>query len=306
MWILIIVCALLATAVILLTVKVVLMRSAFDEIDRQVQDRLSGENSSSFRLTTTDSKAQSLANSLDSSLTQLNEERVRLMTGDREMRSNITAISHDIRTPLTAISSYADLLDSSITGDEPKEYITRIKDRCDELKDMTSELFKYSVSKDSQYYSGLSVEPVDIRRAVEDSLLSFYKAFESHGITVEPDLCEDSIVLSLNRKTVMRVLDNIFSNASKYADGILKVSLASGGLITVSNHAPSLTPLQVSHMFDKYYTVSDGTASTGLGLSIAKDLVSLSGGSISAELTDGMLIIKVMFATKTYQRDGSQ
>ena len=92
----------------------------------------------------------------------------------------------------------------------------------------------------------------------------------------------------------MRIFDNVFSNVAKYATS-LSVKLSDDGVVTVSNDAPDLTPVQVSKLFDKYYTVTDGTNSTGLGLSIAKDLVGRVGGSISAGLSDGMLTITIRF-----------
>ena len=92
----------------------------------------------------------------------------------------------------------------------------------------------------------------------------------------------------------MRIFDNVFSNAAKYATS-LSVKLTSDGTVTVANDAPDLTPVQVSKLFDKYYTVTDGTNSTGLGLSIAKDLVGRMGGNISASLNGGILTITIRF-----------
>ena len=92
----------------------------------------------------------------------------------------------------------------------------------------------------------------------------------------------------------MRIFDNVFSNATKYASS-LSVKLTSDGVVTVTNDAPGLTAIQVSKLFDKYYTVNDGSDSTGLGLSIAKELTGKMDGSISAILNDGMLTITIEF-----------
>jgi len=282
--ILITVTALLALATLLLLYKVVLLKRAMREIREQVRDRIDGETSASMRLTTSDKEAVALAESLDHSLSDLNEERQKLIQGDRNLRKNITAISHDIRTPLTAIHSYANLLEGDVSEQERAEYIHRIKERTDELREMTGELFKYSVSQDPQYQSQLSVEDLDLKRILEDSLLSFYKEFESRGLTPATDFPDGPVVIRYNRKTAMRIFDNLFSNASKYAAGSLTVTLRADGTIITDNPAPDLTPVLVSKMFDKYFTVNDGRNSTGLGLSIARDLISENGGSIDAEL----------------------
>ena len=210
------------------------------------------------------------------------------------MKENVTAISHDLRTPLTAINSYVDLLGNETDESKRKEYLERIKDRTSELKDMTGELFKYSVSSDTQYDSQLSNEDIDLKSIIESSLISFYKEFTSKGIDPETDFPSEKVIISGNRKTLMRIFDNVFSNVAKYATS-LSVKLTSDGIVTVSNDAPDLTPVQVSKLFDKYYTVTDGTDSTGLGLSIAKDLVGRMDGSISAGLNGGILAITIRF-----------
>ena len=292
--VLICICAALAVTVTVLIIKVLLLERAFGEIDGQVKDHLDGTNSSAFALSTSDRNARKLANGLNGALQELHEERVFLKNGDRRMKANVTAISHDIRTPLTAINSYVELLENETDETKRKEYLERIKERTSELKDLTGELFKYSVSSEMQYDSQLSTEELDLQSIIENSLISFYKEFTSKGISPETDLPVEKVMVNANRKTLMRIFDNVFSNAAKYASS-LSVKLTEDGVVTVSNDAPELTAVQVSRLFDKYYTVRDGSNSTGLGLSIAKDLISKNGGSISADLNEGMLTITLRF-----------
>lgn len=292
--VLICICAALAVTVTVLIIKVLLLERAFGEIDGQVKDHLDGTNSSAFALSTSDRNARKLANGLNGALQELHEERVFLKDGDRRMKANVTAISHDIRTPLTAINSYVELLENETDETKRKEYLERIKERTSELKDLTGELFKYSVSSEMQYDSQLSTEELDLQSIIENSLISFYKEFTSKGISPETDLPVEKVMVNANRKTLMRIFDNVFSNAAKYASS-LSVKLTEDGVVTVSNDASELTAVQVSRLFDKYYTVRDGSNSTGLGLSIAKDLISKNGGSISADLNEGMLTITLRF-----------
>jgi len=296
MWhpILISICIVLAVTMIVLLVKVVLLERAFKEIGDQVKDHMDGTNSSIFQLSTSNKEARKLANDLNGALQELHAERVFLKDGDKRMKENVTAISHDLRTPLTAINSYVDLLENETDEARRREYLDRIKDRTSELKDMTGELFKYSVSSDTQYDSQLSNEDLDLKSIIENSLISFYKEFTSKGIDPQTEFPSEKVIINSNRKTLMRIFDNVFSNVAKYATS-LSVKLSDDGVVTVSNDAPDLTPVQVSKLFDKYYTVTDGTNSTGLGLSIAKDLVGRVGGSISAGLSDGMLTITIRF-----------
>ena len=296
MWhpILISICIVLAVTVIVLLVKVVLLERAFKEIGDQVKDHMDGTNSSIFQLSTSNKAARKLANDLNGALQELHAERVFLKDGDKRMKENVTAISHDLRTPLTAINSYVDLLGNETDESKRKEYLERIKDRTSELKDLTGELFKYSVSSDVQYDSQLSTEELDLQSIIENSLISFYKEFTSKGIDPETDFPPEKVTVSANRKVLMRIFDNVFSNVAKYATS-LSVKLTSDAVVTVSNDAPELTAVQVSRLFDKYYTVVDGTNSTGLGLSIAKDLTGKIGGNIYASLNDGILTVTIEF-----------
>ncbi len=296
MWqaILICICTALAVTVTALVIKVLVMERAFGEIDEQVKDHLEGTDSSAFRLTSSDKNARKLANDLNKELQELHAERVFLKEGDSRMKANVTAISHDIRTPLTAINSYVELLENETDEDKRKEYLERIKERTSELKELTGELFNYSVSSEMQYDSQLSTEELDLQSIIENSLISFYKEFTSKGIDPETDFPSEKVTVSANRKVLMRIFDNVFSNIAKYATS-LSVKLTSDAVVTVSNDAPELTAVQVSRLFDKYYTVVDGTNSTGLGLSIAKDLTGKIGGNIYASLNDGILTVTIEF-----------
>ena len=279
----------LAIAALFLLYKVVLLRRAMKEIRQQVDDRIEGKTASAMRLTSSDKEARALSESLESSLSDLQEERQKLVMGDKDLRKNITAISHDLRTPLTAIHSYVNLLEEDASSEERKEYISRIRERTNELREMTEELFKYSVSQDPQYQSSLEVEKLDLKRVIEDSLLSFYNEFQKRNLVPEMHFPEEPVWISYNRKTAMRIFDNLFSNASKYADGALSVTVLSDGTVITENPTVELTPVMVSKMFDKYFTVNDGKESTGVGLSIARNLISENGGTISAELISSSL-----------------
>ena len=90
--------------------------------------------------------------------------------------------------------------------------------------------------------------------------------------------------------------NNTISNAIKYADDGLTVKLDNEGCAIFSNPAPELTPVSAAKLFDRYYTVNEGQSSTGLGFSIAKELITRNGGNIEADLKDGILSVIVHFA----------
>ena len=106
---------------------------------------------------------------------------------------------------------------------------------------------------------------------MEECILSFYAAFKNKGIEPEIELPDEPVYVLCEKKSANRIFENIISNALKYADEALKVKLDVTGCATFSNPAPDLTPVSAAKLFDRYYTVKEGSASTGLGFSIARE-----------------------------------
>lgn len=299
MKILIIVCIILAIALVAAVIKIVLLRRGYNELTENINDQISGNTHVPITLTTADPAAKRTAEVLNRELDNLENERNRYLDGNRKVQEAVTGISHDIRTPLTAINSYLDLM-----ADEPDEelkaqYLERIKSRTLSLSELADELFKYSTSADLSQYKvqndSSNGESLDISRVLEECMLSFYAAFEEKGIEPEIELPEGAVFVLCDHKSANRIFENIISNALKYADGALSVSLDETGCAVFSNPAPELTPVSAAKLFDRYYTVNEGSASTGLGFSIAKELITANGGTIEASLQEGMLSITVCF-----------
>ena len=221
------------------------------------------------------------------------------LDGNRKVAQAVTEISHDIRTPLTAINSYLDLMKDEENEALKQEYLERIKSRTLSLSDLADELFKYSTSTDPTRYpvqsEEVSSEPIDICRTLEECILSFYAAFKGKGIEPEIELPDEPLYVLCDKKSANRIFENIISNAIKYANDSLCVRLNSDGTAVFSNPAPDLTPVSAAKLFDRYFTVKEGSNSTGLGFSIAKELIVRNGGTIESELIDGVLSIKVHF-----------
>ena len=129
-------------------------------------------------------------------------------------------------------------------------------------------------------------------------MLSFYAAFKGKGMEPEIEIPDEPVFVLCERKSANRIFENIISNAIKYADNALDVKLDDKGQVIFSNPAPDLTPVSAAKLFDRYFTVNEGQASTGLGFSIAKELITRNGGTIEADLKDGILMIIVNFKMK--------
>lgn len=296
-----IICGILLIIVIILIIRVVLLRRAFKEIAKDVKERSSGETSTPITLTTSDRTARHAAVVLNGELKTLHDERCRYEAANSEINNAVTNISHDLRTPLTAINSYLDLIKNETDPDTREMYLDRIRNRTDVMVELTDELFKYSVSNVRKPDPEEDSPAVcDIKNVTAECMLSFYEAFKKRGITPKISLPERSIMANVPPSDADRILENIISNGLKYAETDFNVVLDDTGVITFTNYAGSLTQLDVQRLFDRFYTVKNSAVSTGLGLSIAKKLISENGGSINASLSeDNILSIKLCFEIST-------
>ena len=297
--ILIVVCIVLAIAFIIAVIKIALLKRGYDELTDNIEDQVRGKTQIPVTLTTADPHARRTAETLNHELAKLQDLRNEYLDGNRKVAQAVTEISHDIRTPLTAINSYLDLMKDEENEALKQEYLERIKSRTLSLSDLADELFKYSTSTDPTRYpvqsEEVSSEPIDICRTLEECILSFYAAFKGKGIEPEIELPDEPLYVLCDKKSANRIFENIISNAIKYANDSLCVRLNSDGTAVFSNPAPDLTPVSAAKLFDRYFTVKEGSNSTGLGFSIAKELIVRNGGTIESELIDGVLSIKVHF-----------
>lgn len=260
------------------------------EITQAFRDRLTEDTNTLIDVSTSDPCLRKLASEINVQLRQLRKERHRFQQGDRELKEAVTNISHDLRTPLTAISGYLDLLEREEHSEKTERYLASIRNRTEALKGLTEELFRYSVVTSSQE---LKPERLDVVSVLEESLLSFLATLEQRGIQPQISLPESPLWRELDPGALNRVFSNILSNALKYAHGDLTVTMTEGGRITFSNHAPGLNALTVARLFDRFYTVEMGRNSTGLGLSIARILTERMGGRLEALYENGVLSIQL-------------
>lgn len=300
--VLIVICVLLAIALTLAVIKIVLLRRGFDELTENIEDQVSGKTQIPVTLTTSDPHARHTAEILNRELKNLDRERNEYLDGNRKVAEAVTGISHDIRTPLTAINSYLDLMADEKDEALKAQYLERIKSRTLSLSDLADELFKYSTSTDPERYpvqtENIVSEPIDICRVLEECILSFYAGFKKRGIEPDIEIPDEPVFVLCDKKSANRIFENIIGNAIKYANNDLKVKLDPKGQVIFSNPAPDLTPVSAAKLFDRYFTVNEGHASTGLGFSIAKELITRNNGTIEADLKDGILMITVSFKLK--------
>ena len=282
----------MAVIIVALVIKLHSVHKATKEITGAFAERLATDTNTLIDVAG-DAYAKRLAAEINVQLRKLREQRHRYVQGDAELKAAVTNISHDLRTPLTAIQGYLDLLEQVELPEDGARYVEMIKNRAEHLTALTEELFRYSVLLSEG--KELTREPVVLNAALEESVAGFYAVFTERGITPRIRMPEEKVVRILDASALSRVFSNLLNNAVKYSDGDLEIELTEEGKLTFSNTAGELDGVQVGKLFDRFYTVDTARRSTGLGLAIAKTLVEQMGGRIGASYEDGRLRIVLYF-----------
>lgn len=276
-----------------LIIKIWIMSAEIKNIGESLSNIINTDTNNLITISTNDKKLKELANLLNHSLKELRKLELEYKNGSGELKSSITNISHDLRTPLTAIRGYLDLMDNSNLTDKQIDYLQIIDNKVKDLTELTDQLFDFSKSIDIQ--NETKKENVCINDILEDSIASFYSLFVSQNITPRIEICNDKIIRLLNKNILKRIFENILSNALKYGEHDFNVKLYSDGTIEFSNKTDVIDQVSLKQVFSRYCTVRNAKKSSGIGLSIAKQLVDLSNGTIEAKYKDNTLIISVKF-----------
>ena len=282
-------CVILSITVIALCIKIILMQKSAEKISEELTEKLKSDTNTLISIATQDRAMCRLANDINAQLRELRKQRLRFVQGDIELKNAVTNISHDLRTPLTAISGDLDLLDHVEKNETAERYLEIIKKRTEVLKQLTEELFRYSVVTSPEYSS--TTELVAVNGVLEESILGFYAALQERKITPNIHMTENKVMRKLNRAVLSRIFSNLLNNAMKYSDGDLDITLTDAGEIIFANMASSLNEVEAERLFDRFYTVENARKATGLGLSIARTLMEQMNGTITAQYGNGKLSI---------------
>lgn len=283
-----------------LGIKVCLLRKAAGELREGIGWILTTGTNALLAISSHDREMKRLAAALNVELRNLRTQRHRYEQGDLRVKETVANISHDIRTPLTALCGYLDLAKQQVaqmpeqeTAETLRRYLGIMENRAEVLTQLTEELFRYAVV--TSEISDVISEEVILNHILEESIAVYYAALRENKITPVINMPEEEVKCRLNKNILSRIIGNIIGNAIKYSDGDLQITLSGNGEMVFSNHASGLDEVQAGKLFERFYTVHTARKSTGLGLSIAKQLTEQMDGTIWLSYRESVLSIHLFF-----------
>ena len=279
--------------IIALVIKMSVMKNAIKEIEEKFDFIIESDTNNLITISTNDIDIKQLSNKINKNLKKIRELEIQYNQGNEELKRSITNISHDLRTPLTAIRGYLDLIEHKNLTKKQESYLLFIDEKVTILTDLTEQLFNFSKSMDS--CQNIKKQNVVLNNVLEETICASYDLFIKHNINPKISITKEKIIKQIDENMLKRIFENIISNEIKYSDEFIEIKLTKSGKIIFRNQTKKLDRTTVEKIFDRYYTVENAKKSTGIGLSIAKQLVELNNGTISANYDDGYLIIEIYF-----------
>ncbi len=220
---------------------------------------------------------------------------------ESQLKEAIANLSHDIRTPLTSMDGYFQLLLQAESEEEREHYLAVIRSRLASLTDMLEELFTYTKLQNESYQ--LKMEDTDLGKLLLDTIFSFYDEFQRKSIEPRLDLCEERIIVRGNPEAIRRTLQNVIKNCLEHGGREISMEFCvkdGQAVFRCSNSVEDAGEVDVDKVFDRFYKADPARrgASAGLGLAIAKGLVEKMGGTIGARMDGNVFTVEIGFEIK--------
>ena len=282
----------LSILVITLLIRVVTTNIELKNITRELKEITEKDTNLLLSTSSGDKSIKILVDSLNKELKKLLSLKREYSKGIFDVKKSAENIAHDIRTPLTVIKGYVDLLEKEELSEEGRKYLEIIKGRVDYMKEMIDELF-LSLSMKSR--GVLNLSNIDAKSILEEALVSYYNEFKKKGMSPSLMTPNEKVIIKADSKALYRVYSNIISNALKYGEGEFKVEMDEKGNTIFSNLAPNIDSVEANKLLNRYYTISDAKASSGIGLSISKEILQEMGGELKVKLENQRLYISIIY-----------
>lgn len=271
-------------------------RTQIYEITKQVEMMRKGNMNVSIKCT--NSELEELGENINHLKQGMEKAINESIKAERLKTDLITNVSHDLKTPLTSIINYTDLLKKEkLENENAKKYIDILEKKSKKLKILTEDLIE--VSKISSGNETVALEKIDFREVVLQANGEFAEKFEEKNLEVISNLPKEAVIVDLDGKKIWRVLENLYQNVYKYSleNTRVYVDLIVNDHIvfTIKNISKEKLNIPPDELMERFIRgdSSRHTGGNGLGLSIAKDLSKLNGGTLSIQIDGDLFVAKI-------------
>lgn len=247
-----------------------------------------------------------LAELLNTLLKERKKERADYQKKEQMIADIYTNLSHDIRTPLTSLDGYFQLLEETQEENDRKRYIQIIQERIESLKEMLEELFTYTKLQNGTYE--LKLEPQNVGQILKETVFSYYDDWAEQEISPQFEITEEPVWIRGNKQALRRTIQNIIKNGLDHGNKEIRIQLSRNEKqmeLVFQNKIEPGEQIDISRVFERFYKADKARSksSTGLGLSIAKGFVQKMHGEIAAEIKEDWFCIKINFPCETCLSD---
>lgn len=289
---------LLTAAVIILVCILIIYKRQIRDICRQLSFLKEHESNLMITKQINGGDIRELADCLNEMIERQRKERRKYLKKEQEISDIYTNLSHDIRTPLTSLNGYFELLRDSEKLEDRQRYLSVIEERIDSLKEMLEELFTYTRLKNETY--NLELKELYFERILKETIFSYYDEWEKRGIEPDIQIEETSMKMLGNEQGLKRVVRNIIKNGLDHGQSQICIALRRDGqeaFCLFRNKTERPGDINPDRVFERFYKADQARSksSAGLGLSIAKEFTTRMNGQIKAFLDDGWFAIEIRF-----------
>ncbi|MDR2931487.1 MAG: HAMP domain-containing histidine kinase [Oscillospiraceae bacterium] len=244
-------------------------------------------------------RVQALANAVNDLYADIYKERGDYRSAMDDMRQSMANISHDLRTPLTSIIGYVKLLQSGNNSAEQNvRYLDIVSKKAQSLGQLIEGLFTLTRLESGAY--PLDMERVDAGDVLAEELAGFYEPLTMRGVEPRIELSQQKLWIIADKAALSRIITNLMQNMVKYGGGDIRITSALSDrdvILTFSNRAEGLEEYDVAQLFQRFFTADRMRSgeSTGLGLSIVKELTEQMGGAITVSLDRDVLTFTLIW-----------
>lgn len=209
-----------------------------------------------------------------------------------------TNLSHDIRTPLTSLDGYFQLMEACENVEEQRRYLNIIHERIHSLNEMLEELFMFTKLKNESYR--LELTSCCINRILKETVFSYYDDWVRREIQPDIQITEEQLYIDGNKQGLSRIIQNVIKNGLDHGEKKIRIVLKreqNQAVLRISNQVIASEKIDIEHVFDRFYKADAARSktSTGLGLSIAREFVRRMNGEIGAKIEENEFIVEMSF-----------